>query len=140
MADLDDVQRLAEALPGVTVGESRGQRSWVVGGKTFAWERPFRKADLARLAGAPVPQGPILALATDGLDEKEALLQAHPQYLFTIAHLDGYPALLVHLGRADEAGLREALEDAWLVHAPAAVAERYLRERERRSSADDGSA
>lgn len=75
--------------------------------------------------------GPILALATDGLEEKEALLQAHPQYLFTIPHFDNYAAVLLHLGSADDADLREPLQDAWLVHAPADLARRFLDQRER---------
>lgn len=130
MTDLEDVQRLALALPDVAEGERQDHRTWAVAGKVFAWERPFRKADLKRFAGEPVPSGPILALATDGLDEKAALLQAHPRYLFTIPHFDNYAAVLLQLENADAADLREALEDAWLVHAPAGVAQRYLEQRE----------
>ncbi|WP_407345530.1 MmcQ/YjbR family DNA-binding protein [Pengzhenrongella phosphoraccumulans] len=130
MSVLEDVQRLAAALPGVTEGERYGHTAWAVAGKVFAWERPFTKADIRRFAGDPVPQGPVLALVTDGLEDKEALLQAHPQHLFTIPHLDNYPAVLRHLETADEADLREALEEAWLVHAPADVAETYLEQRE----------
>ncbi|UZN03542.1 hypothetical protein [Cellulomonas sp. S1-8] len=126
MADLEDVQRLVTSLPDVTDVERRERRAWAVAGKTFAWERAFSKADIRRYAGAPVPSGPILALATDGLEDKEALLQAHPGYLFTIPHFDGYAAVLLHLESADETDLRDALENAWLVHAPADVAERYL--------------
>ena len=74
-------------------------------------------------------QGPILALVTDGLEDKEALLQAHHEYLFTIAHFDGYPAVLLHLASASEDDLRESLLDAWLVHAPTGVARTYLEQR-----------
>ncbi|QTE27999.1 MmcQ/YjbR family DNA-binding protein [Pengzhenrongella sicca] len=130
MADLEDVQRLVNALPGVAEGERRDHRSWLVGGKVFAWERPFSKADLKRYASAPVPEGPIVALVTDGLEDKEALLQAHPTFLFTISHFDNYAAVLLQLEYADEAQLRRALEDAWLVSAPADLAERFLAERE----------
>ena len=35
MATLDDVARIALALPEVTEGESRGTRTWSVGGKTL---------------------------------------------------------------------------------------------------------
>ncbi len=131
MSDFDDVRRLAAALPNVADEERNGQRRWAVAGKVFAWERPFSKADIKRFAGSPAPQGPILALGTDGLEDKHALLQAHPEYLFTIPHFDNYAAVLLHLESADERQLREALEDAWMVHAPAGIAERYLEQRER---------
>src|SRR4051794_31291883 len=117
MADLGDVERLVALLPGVTTGVRHGHRTWAVAGKGFAWERPFSKADVKRFAGSPVPQGPIVALVTDGLEDKEALLQTHPDHLFTIPHFTGYPAVLLHLAPASEDDLREALLDAWLVHA-----------------------
>ena len=126
MSDLEAVLRLVATLADVTEGERHGHRTWAVAGKAFAWERPFSKADVKRFAGSPVPQGPILALTTDGLEEKEALLQAHPEYLFTIPHFDGYPAVLLHLESADDDAVRDALQDAWLVHAPADLARRFL--------------
>jgi hypothetical protein len=130
MAELDDVERLVALLPEVTEGARYGHQTWLVGGKAFAWVRPFSKADLKRFAGDPVPQGPILALVTDGLEDKESLLQAHPDHLFTIPHFDGYPAVLLHLASAGEDDLREALLDAWLVHAPDDVARTHLNDRD----------
>jgi hypothetical protein len=129
MAGLEDVERLVALLPEVSEGVRYGHRTWVVGGKVFAWERPFSKADVKRFGDDPVPEGPILALATDGLEDKESLLQAHPDHLFTIPHLDGYPAVLLHLASASEDDLREALLDAWLVHAPEDVARSHLQQR-----------
>ena len=38
MATLDDAALVAAALPEVTEGESRGNRTWSVGGKAFAWD------------------------------------------------------------------------------------------------------
>ena len=128
MVSLDDVARLALALPGVGETEVYGRRAWQVGGKRFAWERPFSKADLKRFAGAPVPEGPIVALGTDGLEDKEALLRSRPHHLFTIAHFDGYPIVLMLLEETSEEEAAEALLDAWLVQAPPDVARRRLQD------------
>jgi hypothetical protein len=43
MVTVDEVARLASALPEVTEGKRYGNRSWSVDGKAFAWERPFSK-------------------------------------------------------------------------------------------------
>jgi hypothetical protein len=126
MPALDDAARMAMALPEVTEGESRGNRTWSVGGKTFAWERPFSKADIRRFGDETPPDGPILAVRVGDLDEKEAVLAAHPDAFFTIPHFDGYAAALIQLRKASTAALREAITDGWLVCAPAKLADQYL--------------
>ena len=101
MVTLDDVARIALELPGVTEGERHGNRQWSVRGSrggdgtTFAWERPFSKADIRRFGEATPPDGPILAVRVDDLGEKEAALAAHPEAFFTIPHFDGYAAVLI---------------------------------------------
>ena len=97
VASLDDVAALASALPEVTEGTSYGRASWFVRKKIFVWERPFTKADLKRFGDETPPDGPIIGIVTEDLAEKEALLEADPGVLFTIAHFDGYPAVLVQL-------------------------------------------
>ena len=118
MATWHDVARIVGTLPEVTEGESRGSRTWDVGGKTFAWERAFSKADLKRYGTEPPPAGPILAVRVADLGEKEAVLAAGHRGIFTIPHFDNYAAVLVDLPKVSAKVLRETLEDGWLSRAP----------------------
>jgi hypothetical protein len=125
MATVDDAARLALALPEVTEETRRGNRSWSVAGKAFAWERPFSKADLKRFGDETPPTGPILAVSVEDLGEKEAVLGANPAGFFTIAHFDGYPAVLIQLTAVGAKALEEAILDGWLSAAPAALSAPY---------------
>ncbi|MBV8296821.1 MAG: MmcQ/YjbR family DNA-binding protein [Acidimicrobiia bacterium] len=123
---------MVAALPEVTEGERFGRRTWFVRGKGFAWERPFSKADIRRFGDETPPEGPILAVSVEDLHEKEAVLEANPGGFFTIAHFDGYPAVLIQLKKVGKRALRSAIVDAWLAVAPAKLAEEYLAARRRR--------
>jgi hypothetical protein len=131
MATLNDVARIALALPEVVEGERHGGRTWAVAGKVFAWERGFSKADIRRYADETPPEGPILALRTADLGEKEAILATGHEGLFTIPHFDGYAGFLIQLRAVARPVLKEAIVDAWLAVAPAAQAEQFVAKRRR---------
>ena len=118
MPTLNDVARMARALPEVEERERRGTRTWQVREKTFAWERPFSKADIKRFGDTPVPEGTILAVRVANLGVKEAVLAAMPGSFFTIAHFDGFSGVLIQLSQVSSGDLRDALLDAWAACAP----------------------
>jgi hypothetical protein len=127
MVSLDEVGRLASALPGVTEGERHGHRTWFVAGKSFLWERPFSKADIRRFGDSAPPGGAIVAVAVEDLGEKDAVLAEHRRGFFTISHFDGYAAVLIQLQAVLKRPLREAIIDGWLACAPKALVDVYLR-------------
>lgn len=125
MATWDDVSRLALALPETAESTSYGNRAWKVRDISFVWARPMSKADLKRLGGSG-PEGPILAAYVDDLGEKEAVLAANPETMFTIEHFSGFPAVLILLERIEVEALEAAIIDAWLARAPQQLVAEYV--------------
>jgi hypothetical protein len=117
MATWRDVRRFALALPGVSEERtSSGNAAWIVNKKFFTWERPLRRSDLAAL-GADAPVGPILGVRTADLEMKDVLLASNPEVYFTTPHFDGYPAVLIRLGKISTKELKDVITEAWLSRA-----------------------
>ena len=112
MATLEDVRRIALALPGATVDDSG--TTFSVDGKVFA--HPW----LERLdpKKARVPNLDVLVVRIASEADKEVLIQMDPRVFFTEPHFDGWPSIHVRLAAADEALLGRLLADAWRTRAP----------------------
>ena len=113
--DIEDAAKIALALPGATEGTRWGNRTWSVGGKGFAWERPLSKADVKRLGDEPAPEGPLLAVRVANMEEKEVLIMDPPEGFFDIQHFSGYPAVLIRLKAVKRSVLKAAITEAWRV-------------------------
>lgn len=123
---MEQVAAMALAFPQTVEGERYGRRSWSVGKNTFAWERPFSKADIKRFGDAQPPDGPIVAVRVADLHDKEAVLASEHQGVFDIPHFNGYAAVLVQLKTVRKRVFSDLLADAWLCCAPESVAAAYL--------------
>lgn len=96
---LDDVAEIALAFPGVEEGMSYGTRAWRVG-KKFMMRAKERMED-------------VLVVGVGNLDEKDLLLEQAPELYFTTAHYDGYPALLLRVGKMSKRELKALVERSW---------------------------
>lgn len=110
MADFEDVRRIALALP-ETVEDND---AFSVVGKGFVW--PWRER--VNPKKKKIKRFDVVAVRTDGVGEKDALINADPRKFFTEDHYNGYAAVLLRLDEVDVDELRELLTDAWRVQAP----------------------
>ena len=120
MANLNDVQRIVLSLPETTLDDDRIAFSVTNNGKRkgIAWvwmERIHPKK-------ARVPNLNVLAIRVRNLAEKDMLLAARPDTLFTEPHYNGFPAVLVRLAAIDVDELEQLIRNAWRCQAlPALV-------------------
>jgi len=135
MVTLDEVAQWALALPGIAESERHGHRSWSVGKKGVAWERPLTKADMKRWDAGSLPQGDVVAVVVEDMGHKAAVMADPPKGFFDMQHFAGYPAVLVELRLAGKRAVRAALEEAWLSVTPPAEARAYLATKSARRAA-----
>ena len=129
MVTWDDVARACLALPDTTEQPSHGgTRSWRVHDKSFVWERPLRKKDLAEL-GAAAPPGAVLGAYVPNEGAKWALIAEEPDVYFTTAHFDGDPIVQCRLDALDERSLTELVGEAWASRAPRRLVAGWLNDR-----------
>jgi hypothetical protein len=122
MASVDDVRRIALALPEAT--EDPGDFRFLVAGKAFVWLW-HERVDPKR---ARVPNPEVLAVRVAHESEKETLIDMDPAVFFTEPHYDGYPAILVRLPRIELGLLEVVMADAWRSRAPKRLGAAFPRE------------
>lgn len=130
-ARVEDVHDVAAGLPGVRRIEGpTGKSIYQVGGKSFVFFRTPRADATDPVTGERYDD--VIVLWVESEEEKAALLQDPGPPLFTTAHFDGHPSVLVRavdLGRLGYDELVELVESAWLARASPARAARWLAER-----------
>ncbi|MEV0108954.1 MmcQ/YjbR family DNA-binding protein [Nocardia sp. NPDC050799] len=107
------VVRMATELPEVAESTSYRTPALKAAGKSFARLRTEAEGGLALRCE---------------MVEKGALLASGDPAFYTTPHYDGYPYILIDLHRVDPGQLRELLDAAWWLVAPARL--RRARERD----------
>ena len=110
MATLEDLRRIALALP-QTVG---GDSAFEVLGKGMAWTWKERTAPKK----PRVERRDVWAIRTPDQETKEMLIEAAPDRFFTEPHYNGFPAVLVHLALIEPDELAHLITAAWRCRAP----------------------
>jgi hypothetical protein len=127
-----DVDEICASLPDTELGTSWGDaRTWKVPsgpkGKGFVLYRPPSPTAIDPATGERYDD--LLMIVTPTEAEKDALVQDDTNPFFTIAHFDGYAAVLVQLSRLGEIGrdeLAEIITDAWAERAPKKLSRAFL--------------
>ena len=116
---MNDVHRLAQAMPHVTVEVGRsGNRIYQVGRKSFVFFRTPRPDAVDPETGERYDDVVVIWVGSE--EDKEALVQDPSSPFFTTPHFDGHPSVLVRssrIGEVDVDELTEIVQDAWLAQA-----------------------
>jgi hypothetical protein len=129
-ARIEDVHELALGMPHVTVDHGTGGNSiYQVGGKSFVFFRNPRPDAVDPKTGARYRDVIVFWVASEA--DKQALVQDESSPLFTTAHFDGHPSVLLRASRIGELTrneLAEVVQEAWLSRASARRAATWLSE------------
>ena len=120
-ARVEDLHELASDLPHVTVEYGTdGNPIYQVGGKSFLFFRNPRPDAVDPDTGERYADVIVIWVETEA--DKQALVQDEASPLFTTAHFDGHPSVLLRASRVGELSyqeLAELVQDAWLSRASA---------------------
>lgn len=100
-ANLATVSELALALPDVQENSTKRGMNWKVKGRLMTCEAIHKSAESNSL------------MVCVGKDERERLIEEHPQRYYLTDHYRPYDAILVRLSKIDEESLRALLQTSW---------------------------
>lgn len=125
---VDDLHRLAQAMPHVTVEVGRsGNRVYQVGRKSFVFFRTPRPDAVDPESGERYDDVVVIWVGSE--EDKEAHVQDSSSPFFTTPHFDGHLSVLVRssrIGEVDIDELTEIVQDAWLAQASSRRARDWL--------------
>lgn len=128
-ATIEDVHRLARAMPRTTVSDG-GPTVYQVSRRSFVFFRNPRPDAVDPDTGERYDDVIVFWVGTE--EEKRALLDDPDLPFFTTPHFDGHLSVLIRgsrIGELTQDELAEVVADAWLARAPKTVAAKWLAER-----------
>ena len=131
MATMQDLDRLALALPEATKEVEDGRPTYKVHDKMFCFHRRRRKDAIDAETGKQLDD--VLVFRVADLGVKEMLVGDARGIFFTTPHWNGYSAVLMRirdLKHLDRDELRDLVEEAWLTRAQKRLAKEWLAARE----------
>ena len=135
-ATVDDVHRLAAALPGAKrLDEASGVVVWQVSGRSFLFFRNPRPDALDPETGQRLTDVIVIWVPDEG--EKRALVDDLSTPFFTTQHFNGHLSVLVRasqLNRIAVDELGEIIEQAWMCRASKTAVRKRLAERQREAN------
>lgn len=124
MPTLDDVSRLAAALPGVEERLTTGGLAWFVRNKVFAWDcHPWPST--APEARAIIEAETVVGVKVADVFDREALRQGWPDVFLGQTTVWGEPKVAFRLARIDAQLLAELVAEAWRTQAPKYLQREY---------------